>query len=213
MSGSITATGSTTATTGAQNTLSGDTRMFLTLLTTQLKAQDPSAPLDANQLTQQLVQFASVEQQVSQTQALNRLIELQQSAQLTSAAPLLGSEVEVESDRLSLQEGEAAIMLPAASGTTRSAIVTVSDSSGRALVQEEVTLGAAPRRWDWAPAELPDGAYGVTVKGVKDSGETEALAFTVLGRVTGASLGSDGAAQLRLGSLAVAFARLRALGA
>ena len=34
---------------------------FLTLLTTQLKNQDPTAPLDSNQFTQQLVQMTGVE--------------------------------------------------------------------------------------------------------------------------------------------------------
>ena len=37
---------------------------FLQLLTTQLKNQDPLSPLDTNQFTQQLVQFAQVEQQM-----------------------------------------------------------------------------------------------------------------------------------------------------
>ena len=37
---------------------------FLTLLTTQLRNQNPLDPLDTNQFTQQLVQFAGVEQQL-----------------------------------------------------------------------------------------------------------------------------------------------------
>ena len=37
---------------------------FLTLLTTQLQNQNPLDPLDTNQFTQQLVQFAGVEQQL-----------------------------------------------------------------------------------------------------------------------------------------------------
>ena len=37
---------------------------FLTLLTTQLKNQDPLSPMDTNQFTQQLVAFSQVEQQI-----------------------------------------------------------------------------------------------------------------------------------------------------
>ena len=37
---------------------------FLQLLTTQLQNQNPLEPLDTNQFTQQLVQFAQVEQQM-----------------------------------------------------------------------------------------------------------------------------------------------------
>ena len=48
----------------ALNQLSGNFSTFLTLLTTQLKNQDPTSPMDSNQFTQQLVQFAQVEQQL-----------------------------------------------------------------------------------------------------------------------------------------------------
>src|SRR6201988_1700668 len=52
---------SLSSTTGA--TLPGNFQTFLTLLTTQLQNQNPLDPLDTNQFTQQLVQFAGVEQQ------------------------------------------------------------------------------------------------------------------------------------------------------
>ncbi len=51
------------------NTLAGNFQTFLTLLTTQLKNQNPLDPLDTNQFTQQLVQFAQVEQQIKQNSA------------------------------------------------------------------------------------------------------------------------------------------------
>ncbi|MGB8636859.1 MAG: flagellar hook capping FlgD N-terminal domain-containing protein [Pseudolabrys sp.] len=44
--------------------------MFLQLLTTQLKNQNPLDPLDTNQFTQQLVQFAQVEQQMKSNDLL-----------------------------------------------------------------------------------------------------------------------------------------------
>ncbi|HEX2801368.1 MAG TPA: flagellar hook capping FlgD N-terminal domain-containing protein, partial [Phenylobacterium sp.] len=43
---------------------------FLSLLTTQLKNQDPTAPLDSNQFTQQLVQMTGVEQQLNSNDLL-----------------------------------------------------------------------------------------------------------------------------------------------
>ncbi|MFX8786229.1 flagellar hook capping FlgD N-terminal domain-containing protein, partial [Acinetobacter baumannii] len=50
---------SLSSTTGS--TLAGNFQTFLTLLTTQLQNQNPLDPLDTNQFTQQLVQFAGVE--------------------------------------------------------------------------------------------------------------------------------------------------------
>ena len=52
-----------------KNTLAGNFNTFLQLLTTQLKNQNPLDPLDTNQFTQQLVQFAQVEQQIRQNSA------------------------------------------------------------------------------------------------------------------------------------------------
>ena len=67
---------------------------FLQLLTTQLKNQNPLDPLDTNQFTQQLVQFAQVEQQLKSYQQLETLVSMQKSAQTTQAlgfvAQLLG---------------------------------------------------------------------------------------------------------------------------
>ncbi len=58
---------------------------FLLLLTTQLKNQNPLDPLDTNQFTQQLVQFAGVEQQIRTNDSLEALVKLNQSSQLSTA--------------------------------------------------------------------------------------------------------------------------------
>ena len=54
--------------------LADDFDSFLQLLTTQLKNQDPLAPMDANQFTQQLVQFSAVEQAIKTNDALGQLL-------------------------------------------------------------------------------------------------------------------------------------------
>jgi flagellar hook assembly protein FlgD len=50
---------------------------FLSLLTTQLKNQDPLSPLDTNQFTQQLTQMTGVEQQLLSNQLLQQLVTAQ----------------------------------------------------------------------------------------------------------------------------------------
>ena len=55
-SSSSSSSGSLNSTAGS--TLAGNFQTFLTLLTTQLQNQNPLDPLDTNQFTQQLVQFA-----------------------------------------------------------------------------------------------------------------------------------------------------------
>ncbi len=68
---------------------------FLQLLTTQLQNQNPLIRPDTNQFTQQLVQFAQVEQQMKTNDSLSTLVSLQQTAQSTSALALVGATVVV----------------------------------------------------------------------------------------------------------------------
>src|SRR3954471_24172158 len=63
---------------------------FLQLLTTQLKNQNPLDPLDTNQFTQQLVQFAGVEQQLRSNEQLQTLVALQKSTQSSAALEFVG---------------------------------------------------------------------------------------------------------------------------
>ena len=64
---------------------------FLTLLTTQLKNQDPTSPLDTNQFTQQITQMTGVEQQLLSNQLLQQLVSAQSG--VASAANLIGETI------------------------------------------------------------------------------------------------------------------------
>ena len=66
--------------------LAEDFDSFLNLLVTQLQNQDPLEPLDANEFTNQLVQFSGVEQQLSTNSKLDELITLQGTSQAATAA-------------------------------------------------------------------------------------------------------------------------------
>src|SRR6266850_1064775 len=80
-------------TTSAANkaTIAQNFDTFLKLLTTQLKNQNPLEPLDTNQFTQQLVQFAGVEQQINMNQQLTTLVNLQKATQTNTAMSFLGA--------------------------------------------------------------------------------------------------------------------------
>lgn len=196
--------------------LAGNFNNFLTLLTTQLKSQSPTDPLDTNQMTNQLVQFASVEQQISMNKNLEQMVSLQQAAQLTAAAPLMGQRVEVQGDSLPLQGGSATVRL-AAAGSARTANVTVTDSGGNVVRQASVTLGQAAQDWTWNGrrtdgTQLPDGAYKVAVTGADASGGSATTSFSVIGTATAAER-TDGALQLRMGAATYGFDKVRSITA
>src|ERR1700704_554769 len=90
-----------------KDTIAGNFQTFLTLLTTQLKHQNPLDPLDTNQFTSQLVQFAGVEQQLKVNDQLSALVALQQTAQNSTALEFVGKEVGVAGDTAPLSGGTA----------------------------------------------------------------------------------------------------------
>lgn len=57
--------------------LANNQQTFLSLLTTQLKNQDPLSPVDTNQFTQQITQMTGVEQQLLSNQLLQQLVSSQ----------------------------------------------------------------------------------------------------------------------------------------
>ncbi len=194
--------------------ITGDFNTFLTLLTTQLRNQDPTNAMDVNKMTEQLVSFAGVEQQIQMNRQLQEMVGLQQGAQLTAAAGLIGRTLEISSSTLPLQNGQAAVRLPPA-GAARAAQVTVADAAGRPLRTATVALDAGTSTWRWdgrdnAGRLLPDGAYALDVQGRDALGGNVALTSTVLARATGAERAGQGVA-LRFGAVSLGIDRLRGL--
>src|ERR1700742_3558129 len=90
----------------AVSQLSSNFSTFLTLLTTQLKDQDPTSPMDSSQFTQQLVEYSQVEQQIDTNTNLQTLISQGTSAAGTMAATYLGKQVSVTNGNASLTDGQ-----------------------------------------------------------------------------------------------------------
>src|SRR3546814_14925611 len=105
VSSSTDASASSSAASSAATSLAGDFNTFLTLLTTQLKNQDPTSPMDSNEFTQQLVQFSQVEQQIDMNKNLETMISLMQSQQNSSNLNYVGKVVDVASADAPLTQG------------------------------------------------------------------------------------------------------------
>src|SRR4249919_2257764 len=127
----------------AQKTLSGNFDTFLTLLTTQLKNQDPLSPMDSNQFTQQLVQFSQVEQQINSNKNLESLIALTKSQSATNAVSYLGKTLTITDGTAALQNGAANwnYSLPNDAAITK---LLITDSRGRPVFATtgETALGS-----------------------------------------------------------------------
>jgi flagellar basal-body rod modification protein FlgD len=156
-----------TAQPDAMKQLSGNFSTFLTLLTTQLKNQDPTSPMDSNQFTQQLVMYSQVEQQIGTNTNLKTLIAQGTSNASAVTTGYLGKKVSVTNGNASLTAGATnwTYNLETASATTQ---LTVSDASGRNVYSTTglMTSGNHAFAWDGKDNngnQLPDGTYKLTV--------------------------------------------------
>ena len=188
--------------------LAGNFTTFLNLLTTQLKNQDPTAPMDANTFTQQLVAFAGVQQQSQTNTTLSSILAALQTNQVSSAASFVGTTVQAPGNQVALTNGTANISYTLSSAAT-SAQVTITDSSGNTVFSGSSAnnpAGTNTVSWNgqnsFTGAQEPDGTYTVSIKATDKSGTAVTATPFISGTVTSASV-SNGAVMLNIGSLQV----------
>jgi flagellar basal-body rod modification protein FlgD len=172
----------------ATQQLSGNFDTFLKLLTTQLQNQDPMAPMDSNQFTQQLVQFSQVEQQINTNSNLQTLISLQQGGAAANAVSYLGKVVTITNGNTSLQSGAAnwSYGLAAPSAST---VLTITNSNGQVVYTGAgaTTQGTTNFAWngqDNNGNQLPDGVYTLAVNAQGGDGSTVQTAVNSSGVVS-----------------------------
>ena len=189
-SSSSSSNSSLSSTTGA--TLAGNFQTFLTLLTTQLQNQNPLDPLDTNQFTQQLVQFAGVEQQLKTNDSLSTLVSLQQTAQATQALNFVGKTAVVDGSTATMTNSSATWHLSVPSSA--SVDISVTNSTGQTVFTGKYTAGAGsdiPFTWNGQGndgTQWPDGKYTLTATGKDASGNSVGIASQIQGTVSSVDL-------------------------
>src|SRR6201985_2882984 len=176
----------------ASQTIAGNFQTFLTLLTTQLQNQNPLDPLDTNQFTQQLVEFASVEQQLNTNSSLQTLVSLQQTAQSTQALQFVGKTAVVNGNTNSLTNSSATwdLNIPSNSNVT----ISIANSAGQTVYSGTFSANAGnnqPFTWNGQGSDgtqWPDGQYTLTATAADASGNSVGVATQVQGVVSSVDL-------------------------
>jgi flagellar basal-body rod modification protein FlgD len=159
-----------TAAQSASNTTL-DTTQFLQLMTTQLKNQDPTQPLDPSQFVSQLAQLSEVSSIEGMQTSIASLVSSLSASQLLSGSTLVGRSVLAPGDTVNLGatgSSSGAVTVPA--GTTELQ-VDVIDSSGQTIRQMSLTPQAGTTQtfsWDGntdAGTRAPAGAYTIQAIG------------------------------------------------
>lgn len=174
---------------GASAALNTNFDTFLTLLTTQLRHQDPLNPMQSNEFTQQLVQFSGVEQSIQTNKHLEKLMALSAATTTGHALSYIGKEVDVISSATELKDGEAKWIYGLAE-PAESAVLEVLDKNGAVVFRKEIdgTTGAKDFVWDGKNndgVQQPDGWYVLDITATNAEGKTVQYSSRVTGTVTG----------------------------
>jgi flagellar basal-body rod modification protein FlgD len=187
-SGSAAASASALAT----QQIAGNFQSFLTLLTTQLQNQNPLDPLDTNQFTQQLVEFAGVQQQLNTNDSLQTLVSLQQTAQSTQALTFVGKTAVVNGNTAAMTNSLATWQLSVP--TNSNVNITIANSTGQTVFSGTYAVNAGPNQpfaWNGQGndgVQWPDGKYTLTASAADSSGTNVGITTQIQGVVSSVDL-------------------------
>jgi len=167
---------------------------FLQLLTTQLQNQDPLSPLDTNQFTQQLVEFAQVEQQMKSNDQLTSLVALEKSAVASTALAYVGATVVVDGSTAQLTNSTANWSMNVTKPST--ATITIKDSTGQNAFTGTVAVNPGTQAFTWNGRGndgrlWPDGSYTLTATAVDANNQSVAISTEVQATVDSVDLTQD----------------------
>jgi len=163
---------------------------FLTLMTTQLKHQDPMKPMDNGDFLGQMAQFSTVSGIGDLKESFDNMATSFGSTQALSAAGLIGKSVLMESNKATLSdeatEISGAIDIPQ---STSKATVSVYDSSGTIIKQidlEKQSKGQQVFSWDGKNEDgekAPDGSYEFRAEYLMEDGKTQAATTLINSKI------------------------------
>ena len=179
---------------------------FLTLLTTQLKNQDPMNPLENAEVTSQLAQMSTVDGIERLNKMFQQFLDAQEAAETMNAAALVGRGVLVPGNGMILTDaggvGGFNLDQPAQQVT-----VSIRDSAGIEIASvklDNVEAGAHNYVWDGTSTggeRAANGLYTVKVSAI-DGDDAVGVRSLEFGQVTGVMRGPRGA-DLQVGSLGI----------
>jgi len=162
-----------TGTSATGNSAAEIQNRFLTLLTTQLRAQDPMNPMDNSQMTSQMAQISTVSGLEGVNAAVKAMTESQVASQSLLATMLIGRQVLSPNNTLSMADGKAVGTIEFAKAASQ-VTVTVTNSSGAVVDTFEMGAQKAGQfvfNWDGKGSDgkvLPNGDYTFKVEALAD---------------------------------------------
>lgn len=177
---------------------------FMQLLITQLKNQDPEAPMDSKEFAVQLAQFTQVEKLISIDQKIGN-----QNSSIGSMAGYLGQQVVMDSKDVTVAGGQGGQLQLNVAQDAASVEVQLVGKTGEVVGEVSLgALGAGKQLVSLEQLTVPDGVYGVKVSAISSrTGATFEPTALSSGLVTGFIPGPD--PKLMVGGREVSVSQVR----
>lgn len=138
-----------TATEDAVSAAAADFESFLTLLTAQLRNQDPLSPLDSTEFVAQLASFSSVEQQVQTNERLELLTQQSLNGDIASFAGWIDRDISALDGSFRATGGPITFGVPTVAGTDSIEAAVIDPLTGTTLRTFQVAPDAQGQAiWD-----------------------------------------------------------------
>jgi flagellar basal-body rod modification protein FlgD len=139
---------------------------FLTLMTAQLKNQDPTQPLDPSTFVTQLAQFGTVSGIDSMQSSLSTLSSTLLANQALSSASLVGHSVLTQASSTQYTAGQSMAGAVQAPAGASSIVVNITNSGGMLVQQIKLGASSGMSSFTWngstlSGAAAPSGSYSV----------------------------------------------------
>ncbi|MEM9705448.1 MAG: flagellar hook capping FlgD N-terminal domain-containing protein [Pseudomonadota bacterium] len=195
-----TAIGNASSRRDASAAADADFETFLSLLTAQLRNQDPLEPVDSTQFVEQLASFSAVEQQIETNTLLEQLVAAMGEADLESATRWVGRDISAPVETISFSGEPMEFSLPQGANGELDSLV-VRNENGAVVFEQAIDANATAITFDGVDPEgekLADGTYAVELRYVVDGAVTDTRAPLVQATVTQAQLGQNDGVELVL---------------
>ena len=163
---------------------------FLNLLMTQMANQDPLDPMKSESMMQQLAAMGTVEQLQNLNAKTAQLMAVQQDISRASVSNLLGKDVEIGSQSITLNKGQTQPVSYRLTGQADRAQLMIHDQNGeviRSMNMENLSQGTHEFRWDGRDEDgdlMPGGNYQYSVYAKTESGEDISVSYSKNGQVS-----------------------------
>lgn len=167
-------------------------QQFFTLLTTQLKNQDPTQPFNTHEMTQNIFTMNMVEQQMETNRNLEKVVTSVEKSRFLESASYVGKKIVYEGEKTKLTQGRGEFDFEIKGKPAKAEIIIYDKfniEKGRQVVK--ANPGLNKQALDFSDKKIPDGVYSFVVVAMDEEGQPLPVKKYAIGSIQGVVMDGD----------------------